>query len=165
MSHNHYSHEGQCPGPRGTPLRVRQDFVSRLVNAFCCVGGELGVRRFRRVFRFLLTLEDGKPNDPAVFVTAVPNWTVGEEFLLGKGKRLRILAIDTDISEELVDKEEAEPLLGGASLPPRWRWRPTPRVDGRNGSLLPPLQPPLQARSSDEFNDEPKSYAQRQFPL
>jgi hypothetical protein len=37
-----------------------------------------------------------------VFVSAVPNYTVGETFLLGHGERLRILAINTDIDDELV---------------------------------------------------------------
>jgi hypothetical protein len=53
--------------------------------------------------QFLLKLEDGEPNDPAVFVSAVPNYAVGETFLLGEGHRLRILRIDTDIDDELVD--------------------------------------------------------------
>jgi hypothetical protein len=56
------------------------------------------------VFRFLLVLENGEPNDPAVFVSAVPNWTVGETFLLAGGERLRIVAIDTDIDDELVER-------------------------------------------------------------
>jgi hypothetical protein len=55
------------------------------------------------VFRFLLRLEDGEPNDPAIYVSAVPNYAVGETFLLGKGHRLRILRIDTDIDDELVE--------------------------------------------------------------
>ena len=38
-----------------------------------------------------LKLEDGEPNDPAVLVTAVPNWTVGETFSTGRGHELRIL--------------------------------------------------------------------------
>jgi hypothetical protein len=36
-------------------------------------------------FNFLLVLEDGEPNDPAVSVTAVPNWTVGEVIPFGQG--------------------------------------------------------------------------------
>jgi hypothetical protein len=56
------------------------------------------------VFKFLLRLEDGEPNDPAVFVTAVPNWTVGETFSTGRGHEWRILAIETDIDEELVER-------------------------------------------------------------
>jgi hypothetical protein len=52
------------------------------------------------VFRFLLKPEDGEPNDPTVFVSAVPNYSVGEPFLLGGGDRLLILAIDIDIDDE-----------------------------------------------------------------
>jgi hypothetical protein len=56
------------------------------------------------VFKFLLRLQDGEPNDPAVYVSAVPNYAVGETFLLGKGHRLRILRIDADIDDELVER-------------------------------------------------------------
>ena len=51
----------------------------------------------------MLKLEAGEPNDPAVLVSAVPNWTVGEWFSTGRGHEWRILAIDTDIDEELVE--------------------------------------------------------------
>jgi hypothetical protein len=39
------------------------------------------MRGFPSVFRFLLRVEDGEPNDPAMLVTAVPNWAVDETFL------------------------------------------------------------------------------------
>jgi hypothetical protein len=58
----------------------------------------------RRVFRFLLRLEDGEPNDPAVLVRAVPNWTVGETFSTSRGHEWRILEVETDIDEELVER-------------------------------------------------------------
>jgi hypothetical protein len=60
-------------------------------------------RGSRRVFRFLLKLENGEPNDPPALVTAVPNWTVGDTFLTGRGDKWRILAIDTELEDELVD--------------------------------------------------------------
>jgi hypothetical protein len=53
------------------------------------------------LFRFLL--RHGEPPDPAVLVTAVPNWTVGETFSTSRGDEWRILAIDTDIDDELVE--------------------------------------------------------------
>ena len=56
------------------------------------------------MFRFLLRLENGEPNDPAVYVSAVPKYAVGETFLLGPDERLRTLAIDTDIDDELVER-------------------------------------------------------------
>lgn len=34
-----------------------------------------------------------------MFVTVVPNWTVGETLLLGSGERFRILGIETDLDE------------------------------------------------------------------
>lgn len=55
------------------------------------------------MFRFLLMLEDGEPHDPSAFVTAVPNWTVGETFMTGRGQQWRVLAIQMEINEELVD--------------------------------------------------------------
>ena len=54
-------------------------------------------------FKFLLVLEDGEPNDPAAFLTAVPNWTVGETFSTARGAQWRILAIDSEIDDELVE--------------------------------------------------------------
>jgi hypothetical protein len=44
-------------------------------------------------FRYRLTLEDGQPADPAVFVVAVPDWRVGDTFRASNGQRFRILAI------------------------------------------------------------------------
>jgi hypothetical protein len=56
------------------------------------------------MFRFLLRLPDGRPPDPAPgFVTAVPNWNVGDTFLLPGGERFRILAIQTEIARQLFD--------------------------------------------------------------
>jgi hypothetical protein len=52
------------------------------------------------MFRHLLVLPDGEPNDPAVFVTAVPNWSDDEVITLGDGEQLRIVAI-ADPSDEL----------------------------------------------------------------
>jgi hypothetical protein len=46
-----------------------------------------------------LVLPDGEPNNPALFVTAVPNWTADEVSTLGDGEQLRIVAI-TDPSEK-----------------------------------------------------------------
>jgi hypothetical protein len=37
-------------------------------------------------------------------VTAVPNWSVDETILIGDGERLRILAIDNAIADELVEQ-------------------------------------------------------------
>jgi hypothetical protein len=53
------------------------------------------------VFRYLLVLPDDEPNDPASFVTAVPNWGVGETIALGGGERLRILGVETSIAAVL----------------------------------------------------------------
>ncbi len=58
-------------------------------------------------------VEDGEPNDPGDLRKrgpklerrgAVPNWSVGEELMLGEGERLRILAIETEIAEELIEE-------------------------------------------------------------
>ena len=43
-------------------------------------------------FRFLLLLEDGDSADPAAFLTAIPTWREGDEFLAGVDlERFRIL--------------------------------------------------------------------------
>jgi hypothetical protein len=55
------------------------------------------------VFRYVLVLPDGEPHDPAVLVTSVADWSVEEGVLLGSGERLRILAIETGISDRLID--------------------------------------------------------------
>jgi len=52
------------------------------------------------VFKYLLMLADGEPCNPAAFVTAVPNWTVGEEFMVAGGKRFRILGINDQVDVE-----------------------------------------------------------------
>jgi hypothetical protein len=56
------------------------------------------------VFRYLLMLPDGEPHDPLVFVTAVPNWSVGETITLGDSQRLRILAMQTRIVAVLIER-------------------------------------------------------------
>jgi hypothetical protein len=37
-------------------------------------------------------------------VTAAPNWRVGETFTTGRGHEWRILAIGTELAEELVEQ-------------------------------------------------------------
>jgi hypothetical protein len=56
------------------------------------------------MFRFLLMLENDEPYDPAVFVTVIPSWSVGDTFLITAHQRLLILAQDFDLSGELVGK-------------------------------------------------------------
>jgi len=46
------------------------------------------------MFRFLLKLPDGQPPDPAMLVTAVPNWSVGDVITVGRENQLRVIAID-----------------------------------------------------------------------
>ena len=59
-------------------------------------------------FKYLLVLPDGEPPDPAAFVTAVPNWSVGEEFMVAGLERFRILGINDEIDvvrlEELYER-------------------------------------------------------------
>ena len=46
-------------------------------------------------------LEDGDPADPAVFLTAVPDWRIGDEFLGGADlQKFRILAIEPEMEED-----------------------------------------------------------------
>ena len=56
------------------------------------------------MFRFLLRLPDGGPPDRAPgFVTAVPDWNVGDTFFLPGGEGFRIVAIQTEIAPPLFD--------------------------------------------------------------
>jgi hypothetical protein len=55
------------------------------------------------MFRYLLIRTGGKPYDPVTWETAVPNWSVGETIMLGEGEQLRILDIQTEIADVLVD--------------------------------------------------------------
>jgi hypothetical protein len=56
------------------------------------------------MFRFLLKLSDGDPPDPAVLVTAVPTWSVGDVVTVGRGEQLRVVAIDDFPHAELVEQ-------------------------------------------------------------
>jgi hypothetical protein len=55
------------------------------------------------VFRNLLVLADGEINDPALFITPVPNYDVGEVFMLGDGEQLRIVHLDLELDEAAVE--------------------------------------------------------------
>jgi len=54
------------------------------------------------LFRFFLVDERGEPLDPVTFITAVPNWGVGETLSLGSGESLRIVGIQTGLAPEFV---------------------------------------------------------------
>lgn len=46
-------------------------------------------------------LEGNEPADPAMFVTAIPRWKVGDTFLAGSRlERSRILAIEPEMTGE-----------------------------------------------------------------
>jgi hypothetical protein len=55
------------------------------------------------VFKFFLVDEHGDVQDPAGFLTAARNWTVGETFSIGSGESFRILEIKMEIADELLD--------------------------------------------------------------
>jgi hypothetical protein len=80
------------------------------------------------LFKFLLMLEDGEPNDPAALVTAVPNWTVCETFSTGRGHEWRILAIDENI---VVTMKALAKLRTIRERPPRSSSTSTPRITSR----------------------------------
>ena len=72
-------------------------------GAACRATARGGVRRYAGV-PLLTQTRRWRPYDPAVYVSAVPNYEVGETFLLSRGEEFRILAIDTDIDDELIDR-------------------------------------------------------------
>jgi hypothetical protein len=52
-------------------------------------------------FRFLLVLEDGEAADPPAYLTAIPSWREGDEFLAGSElRKFRIVAIDEPPSDD-----------------------------------------------------------------
>jgi hypothetical protein len=55
------------------------------------------------VFSYLLRLPDGEPFDPPGLVSAIPNWSVNEVITFGGGDQARVVAIDWEPHEELVD--------------------------------------------------------------
>ena len=44
------------------------------------------------MFRYLLRLPDDQQPEPAMLVTAVPNWSVGDVITVGRGDQLRVIA-------------------------------------------------------------------------
>lgn len=58
-----------------------------------------GSAKIVRVVKYLLAQPDGQPVDPAVFVTAVPNFKVGGSFMVAGGKQFGILAMSDDLDE------------------------------------------------------------------
>jgi hypothetical protein len=83
------------------------------------------------VFKFLLRLEDGEPYDPAVFVTVIPSWSVGETFLVTAHPRLRILAVDYDLDDEFADQGINWTGLSFSRDAGFKRWAERPNVRGR----------------------------------
>ena len=57
------------------------------------------------MFKYLLQLPDGAPPDPAMLVTAVPMWAVGDVMTVERGKRFRVIAIDDFSHAELVEQD------------------------------------------------------------
>jgi hypothetical protein len=53
----------------------------------------------------MLKLPDDEPPDPAVLVTAVPTWSIGDVITVGRGEQLRVVAIDDFPHAELVEHD------------------------------------------------------------
>jgi hypothetical protein len=63
-------------------------------------------------FTFRLYLDNGD-DSPGDFVTAVPNWEIGETFMTGDRRRWRILDIVEDVEElEYAGAFVVEPVAG-----------------------------------------------------
>ena len=56
------------------------------------------------MFKYLLRLPDGEPPDPAMFVTAVPTWSVGDIVTVGRREQFRVVAIDGLPHAEFVEQ-------------------------------------------------------------
>jgi hypothetical protein len=55
------------------------------------------------MFRYLLTDSDGQPYDPSTLVSAIPNWSPDEVITFGTGHQARIVAIDTELNEKIIE--------------------------------------------------------------
>ncbi len=55
-------------------------------------------------FRYLLVLEDGETADPAIFVTATPEWGIGGTFITSDGSRRRILGFVPETEVQPLDR-------------------------------------------------------------
>ena len=86
----------------GSAAKVGPMQPVRIGTAASFDGGGAGAT-VRAVFRNLLVLPDGEINDPAVFMTPVPNYYVGEVFMLGDGGQLRIVHLDLKLDEAAVE--------------------------------------------------------------
>jgi hypothetical protein len=54
-------------------------------------------------FRFMLVTPGNEPYDPAAFLCAEPNWTVGNVVVLGRDRRFRILDVQPPPTEAAVE--------------------------------------------------------------
>jgi len=63
------------------------------------------MRGSQPVFKYLLGLPDGQPPDPAMLVTAVPNWSVGDVITVGRDNQPRVIAIDDSPHAELFEQD------------------------------------------------------------
>ena len=57
------------------------------------------------MFKYLLQLPDGQPPDPAMLVTAVPTWAIGDVMTVERGQQFRVIAIDDFPHAELVEQD------------------------------------------------------------
>jgi hypothetical protein len=51
-------------------------------------------------FHFKLETADGAPADPPTFQSAIPGWAAGDAITLGAGRRLVVLAVRENESDE-----------------------------------------------------------------
>jgi hypothetical protein len=56
------------------------------------------------MFPYPLRVSDEEPNDPGAYLSLIPNWEVDDTFALADGRELRIVAIDWEIAQVLIDQ-------------------------------------------------------------
>ena len=67
--------------------------VSSRGKPYSCVSGSLHADDARRVSDFRLRLYSDDWEELGEFATVVPNWSTGDEFTTGDGRRFRIVGI------------------------------------------------------------------------
>jgi hypothetical protein len=56
------------------------------------------------VFKYLLVLPNGEAPDPALLVTAVPSWSIGDVITVSRDEQMRVVGIDEFPHAELVEQ-------------------------------------------------------------
>jgi len=75
------------------------------------------VRGSLAVFKYLLVLPDGQAPNPALLVTAVPTWSIGDVITVSRDEQMRVVGIDDFPHAGLVEQGDRRDLRRRAGGP------------------------------------------------